>query len=171
MLHFWKLQICKYTHRTNYLPLEEYILLTSNFNRIDSFKHKIALKHNFQSNHFSQPDHGNEFTFYFIKAALSLVFGLKQFTKIRTKLFALFLQSQFSISCFLLKILNENELQKILKRYSKGDFFTIESLKTNQIIFITRQDLNLNQLTLAVMDCKDHTKLFRLILPLSGDIN
>ena len=98
ILHFWKLQIYKHTHRTNYLPLAVYILLTSNFNRIDSFKHKIALKHNFQSNHFSQPNHDNEFTFYFVKVAWSLVFGLKQFTKTQTKLFAFFLPNQFSIS-------------------------------------------------------------------------
>ena len=52
----------KYTHHTKYLPLEVYILSTSNFNRIDRFKHKIALKHNFQSNNFSQRNHDNEFT-------------------------------------------------------------------------------------------------------------
>ena len=98
----------KYTPHTKYLHLEENILSTSNFNRIDRFKHKIALKHNFQSNHFSQPNHDNEFTFYIIKVALSLVFELKQFTKRRTKLFAFFLISQFSISCFLLKTLNQN---------------------------------------------------------------
>ena len=117
-------------HHTKYLSLEVYILPTSNFNRIDHFKHKIALKHTFQSNNFSQPNHDNEFTFYFIKVALSLVFGLKQFTKTQTKLFPFFLLSQFSISCFLFKILNQNELQKSLERYSKGDFFTIKSLKT-----------------------------------------
>ena len=160
----------KYTHHTKYLPLEVYILSTSNFNRIDRFKHKIALKHNFQSNHFLQPNHGNEFTFYFIKVALSLVFGLKQFTKTRTKLFGFFLLSQFSIFCFLFKTLNQNELQKSLKRYSKGDFFTIESLKTNEKISITRQEFNLNLLTLREMNCKDHTKFFRLILLLSGNI-
>ena len=113
----------KYTHHTNYLHLEEYILSTCNFNRIDRVKHKIALKH------FSQPNHDNEFTFCFIQVALSLMFGLKQFTKTRTKLFAFFLLSQFSISCFLLKKLNQNELQKGLKKCSKGEFFTIESLK------------------------------------------
>ena len=160
----------KYTHHTN-LPLEVYILSTSNFNRIDRFKHEITLKHNFQSNHFSMPNHDNELTFYFIKVALSIVFGLKQFTKTRTKLFAFFLLSQFSISCFLFKILNQNDLQKGLKRYSKGEFFTIESLKTSENISITSQELNLNLLTLRKMNCKDHTKFFRLILLLSGDIN
>ena len=129
------------------------------------------MKHTFQSNNFSQPNHDNEFTFYFIKVALSLMFGLKQFTKTRTKLFTFFLLSQFSISCFLFKTLNQNELQTSLKRYSKGDFFTIESLKTNENISITRQELNLNLLTLREMNCKDHTKFFRLILLLSGDIN
>ena len=39
-----------YTHHTKYLHPEEYILTTSNLNRIHRFKHKIALKHNFQSN-------------------------------------------------------------------------------------------------------------------------
>ena len=68
-------------HHTKYVPLEVYILSTSNFNRIDHFKLKIALKHAFQSNNFSQPNHGNEFTFYFIKVPLSLMLGLKQFTK------------------------------------------------------------------------------------------
>ena len=139
----------KYTHHTKHLPLEVYILSTSNFNRIDHFKQKITLKHNFQSNHFSQRNHDNEFTFYFIKVALSLVFGLKRFTKTRTKLFAFFLLSQFSISCFLFKILNQKELQKSLKRYSKGDFFPIESLKTKENISITRQELNLNLLILG----------------------
>ena len=116
-------------HHTKHLPLEVYILSTSNFNRIDHFKDKIALNQielNFQSNNFSQPNHDNEFTFYFIKVALSLVFGLQQFTKTQTKLFTIFLLSQFSISCFLFKTLNQNELQKSLKRYSKGDFFTID---------------------------------------------
>ena len=51
-------------HHAKYLPLEVYILSTS--------KHKIALKHAFQSNSFSQPNHDNEFTFYLIKVALSL---------------------------------------------------------------------------------------------------
>ena len=120
---------CIYTHHTKYLHLEEYILLTSNLNRIDCFKHKIALEHDFQSNHFLQLNHDNKFTFHFIKVALSLVFGLKQFTKTRTKLFAFFLPSQFSISCFLFKTPNQNELNKGLKKYSKGDFFPIESLK------------------------------------------
>ena len=64
-------------HHKKYLHLEEYILTTSNLNRIDRFKHKIALKHNFQSNHISQPNHDNEFTFHFIGVALSLVFRLK----------------------------------------------------------------------------------------------
>ena len=59
----------KYTHHAKYLPLEVYILSTNNFSRIDRFRHNIALKHNFQSNHFSQPDHDNEFTFYFVKVA------------------------------------------------------------------------------------------------------
>ena len=99
------------------------------------------------------------------------MFGLKQFTKTQTKVFAFFLLSQFSISSFLFKTLNRNELNKSLKRYSKGDFFTIESLKTNENISITRQELNLNLLTLREINCKDHTKFFRLILLLSGDIN
>ena len=110
-------------HHTKYLPLEVYILSTNNFNRIDHFKHKIVLEHTFQSNNFPQPNQGNEFTLYFIKVALSLVFGLKQFTKTQRKLFAFFLLTQFSISCFLFTTLNQNELQKSLKRYSKGDFF------------------------------------------------
>ena len=124
------------------------------------------MKHNFQSNHFLQPNHGNEFTFYFIKVALSLVFGLKQFTKTRTKLFTFFLLSQLSIFCFLF-----NELQKSLKGYSKGQFFTFESSKTNEKTFISRQEFNLILLTLREMNCKDHTKFFRMILLLSGDIN
>ena len=161
----------KYTHHTKYLHLEEYILSTSNFNRIDRVKHKIELEHNFQSNHFSQPNHDNEFTFCFIKVASSLVLGLKQFTKTRTKLFASFLLSQFSISCFLLKTLNQTELQKGLKKYSKGEFFTIESLKTNENISTIKLEMNLNLLTLREMNYKDHTKFFRLILLLSGDIN
>ena len=66
---------------------------------------------------------------------------------------------------------NQNELQKILKRYSKGDFFTIESLKTNEKISITRQEFSHDLLTLREMNCKDHTKFFKLILLLSGDIN
>ena len=161
----------KYTNHTKYLPLEVYILSTSIFNRTDHFKHKFALKHTFQSNNFSQPNHDNEFTFYFIKVALSLMFGLKQFTKTRTKLFTFFLLTQFSISCFLFKTLNQNELQKSLKKYSKGDFFTIESLKTNEKISIARQECNLTLVTLREMNYRDHTKFFRLILLLSGDIN
>ena len=113
----------EYMHHTKYLPLEVYIWSTNNFNRIDHFKHKIALEHTFQSNNLPQPNQGNEFTLYFIKVALSLVFGLKQFTKTQRKLFAFFLLTQFSIYCFLFTTLNENELQKSLKRYSKGDFF------------------------------------------------
>ena len=128
-------------------------------------------KHTFQSSNFSQPNHDNEFTFYCTKVALSLVFGQKQFTKTRKKLFAFFLLTQFSISCFLFKTINQNELQKSLKRYCKVDFFIIESLKTNEKIPITRQEFNLNLLTLREMNCKDHTKFFRLILLLSGDIN
>ena len=99
------------------------------------------------------------------------MFGLKQFTKTRTKLFTFFLLTQFSISCFLFKTLNQNELQKSLKRYSKGDFFTIESLKTKENISIARQQLSLNLLTLKEMNFKDHTKFFRLILLLSENIN
>ena len=161
----------KYTHYTKYLPLEVYILSISNFTRIDYFKHKIALKHTFQSNNFSQPNHDNEFTFYFIKVALSRMYGLKRFTKKLTKLFTFFLLTQFSISCFLFKPLNQNELQKSLKRYSKGDLFTIESLKTNEKISIAWQEFNLNLLTLREMNYRDHKKFFRLILLLSGDIN
>ena len=161
----------KYRHHTKYLPVEIYTLSTSNFNRIDRFKQKIALKHNFQSNNFSQPNHDKEFTFYFIKVALSLVFGLKQFTKTQTKLFAFFLLSEISLSFFLFKTLNENELQKSLKSAVKKTFVTIESLKLNKNIFTTRQELNLNLLTLKEMNCKDHAEFFRLILLLSGDIN
>ena len=105
ILHFRK-----YRHHTKYLPVEVYTLSTSNFNRIDCFKHKITLKHNFQSNNFSQPNHDNEFTFYFIKVALPLVFGLKQFTKTQPKIFVFFSLSQISLSFFLFKTLNENEL-------------------------------------------------------------
>ena len=159
----------KYTNHTKYLPLEVYILSTSNFNRTDHFK--FALKHTFQSNNFSQPNHDNEFTFYFIKVALSLMFGLKQFTRTRTKLFTFFLLTQFSISCVLFKTLNQNELEKSLKKYSKGDFFTIESLKTNEKMSIARQECNLTLVTLREMNYRDHTKFFRLILLLSGDIN
>ena len=99
------------------------------------------------------------------------MFGLKQFTKTKIKLFPFFLVSQFSISCFLLKTLNQNELQKGLKKYSKGEFFTIESLKINENNSIIRQEMNLNLLTLREMNYKDHTKFFRLILLLSGDMN
>ena len=161
----------KYRHHTKYLPIEIYTLSTSNFNRIDRFKQKIALKHNFQSNNFSQPNHDKEFTFYFIKVALSLVFGLKQFTKTQTKLFAFFLLSEISLSFFLFKTLNENELQKSLKSAVKKTFVTIESLKLNKNISTTRQELNLNLLILKEMNCKDHAEFFRLILLLSGDIN
>ena len=161
----------KYTHHKKHLHLEEYILSTSNFNRIDRFKRKIALKHNFQSNHFSQPNHDHEFTFYFKKVALSLVFRLKQFTQTRRTLFAFFLLRQFSISCFLLKTLNQNKLQKGLKKYSKGEFFTNESLKINENLSIIGQKMNLNLLTLREMNYKYYTKIFRLILLLSGDIN
>ena len=161
----------KCTHHTKYLHLEENIFSTCNSNKIDLVKHKISLEHNFQSNHFSQPNQDNEFTFCLIKVALSLVLGLKQFTKTRTKLFAFFLLSQCSISCFLLKTLNQNELQKVLKKYSKGEFFTIESLKINENIFTIKQEMNLNLVTLREMNYKDHTKFFRLILLLSGDIN
>ena len=82
-----------------------------------------------------------------------------------------FLLSQFLIAPSLFKTINQNELQKSLKRYSKGGFFTIKSLETNETISITRQELNLNLLTLREMICKDHTKFFRLILLLPGDIN
>ena len=99
------------------------------------------------------------------------MFGLKQFTKTRTKLFTFFLLTQFSISCFLFKTLNQNELQKSFKKYSEGDFFTIESLKTNETISIARQEFNLNLLTLREMNYRDHTKFSKLILLLSGDIN
>ena len=166
ILHFRK-----YRHHTKCLPAEVYTLSTNNFNRTDHFKKKIALKHNFQSNNFSQANHDNKFTFYFIKIALSLVFGLKQFTKTQTKLFAFFLLSQILLSFFLLKTLNENELQKSVKSTVKETFVTIESLKINENIFTTRQELNLNLLTLKEMNCKDHAEFFRLILLLSGDIN
>ena len=161
----------KYRHHTKYLPVEIYTLSTSNFNSIDRFKQKIALKQNFQSNNFSQPNHDKEFTFYFIKVALSLVFGLKQFTKTQTKLFAFFLLSQILLSFFLLKTFNENELQKSVKSTVKDTFVTIESLKINENIFTTRQELNLNLLTLKEMNCKDHAEFFRFILLLYGDIN
>ena len=154
---------------TKYLRLEEYILSTSNLNSINRFKHKIALKHNLQSNHFSQPNHENQSTF--VKIALSLVFELKQFTKTRIKLFAFFLLGQFSISCFLFKTLNQNELHKDLKHYNKGDFFTIESLKINENISIIRQKMSLSLLMLREINYKDHTKYFRLILLLPGGIN
>ena len=161
----------KFAHHAKYLHLEEYILSTSNFNRIDHFKHEVALKHCFQSKHFSQTNHGNEFTFCFIKVALSLLFGLKYFTKARTKLFAFFLLSQFSISCFLLKTLNQNELQKGLKMYSKREFFTIKSLNKSENISIIRREMNPNLLTLREMNYKDLIKFLKLILLLSGDIN
>ena len=99
------------------------------------------------------------------------MFGLKQFTKTRTRLFTFFLLTQFSISCFLFKTLNQNELQKILKKDSKGDFFTVESLKTNEKVSIARQEFNLNLLILREMNYNDHKTFFRLILLLSGDIN
>ena len=99
------------------------------------------------------------------------MFGLKQFTRTRTKLFTSFLLTQFSISCFLFKTLNQNELQKSLKKYSKGDFFTTESFKANEKISIARQECNLTLVTLREMNYRDHTKFFRLILLLSGDIN
>ena len=66
-------------------------------------------------------------------------------------------------SRFTFKTLNQNELQ--------NDFFTIESLKTNEKISLNRQELNLNLLTLREMNRKDQTKFFRLILLLSGDIS
>ena len=99
------------------------------------------------------------------------MFGLKQFTKTRTKLFTFFLITQFSTSCFLFKTLNQNELPKSLRKYSKGDFFTVESLKTNERISIARQEFNLNLLILRERNYKDHIKIFRLILLLSGDVN
>ena len=106
--------------------------------------------------------------------ALSLVFGLKQFIKTKTELFAFFVVGQldqFSISCFLFKILNQNELHKGLKMYSKRHFFTIESLKTNQNISIMRHEVNFNLITLSQMNYKVYTKIFRLILLLSGNVN
>ena len=109
--------------------------------------------------------------FILLKVVLSLVFGQKQFTKTRTKLFAFLLPSQFSISCFLFPTLSQNELHKNLKMYSKGDFFTIESLKINENISIIRQEINFNLLTLREMNYKDNTTFFRLIKLLSGDIN
>ena len=99
------------------------------------------------------------------------MFGLKQLTKTRTKLCTFFLLTQFSISCFLFKTLNQYELQKSLKKYSKGDFFTVKSLKTNEKFSIARQEFNLNLLILQEINYKDHTKFFRLILLLSGDVN
>ena len=54
-----------------------------------------------------------------------------------------------------------------MKKYSKGDFFTIESLKTNEKISIARQECNLTVKTLREMNYRDHKKFFRL----SGDIN
>ena len=158
-------------HHTKYLHLEEYISSTSKLNRIDHFKYKTALKKKSSIKSFFTTYHDNEFTLYFIKVALSLVFGLKLFTKTRTKLFALFLLSQFSISCCLFKTINQNELHKSLKVYCKGDFFIIESVKINGNISIIRQEMNLNLLTLREWNYKDHTEFCRLILLLSGDIN
>ena len=54
---------------------------------------------------------------------------------------------------------------------NKEDFFTIESFKINENVSVIRQKMNLNLLTLWEMNYKDHTKFFRLILLLSGDIN
>ena len=51
------------------------------------------------------------------------------------------------------------------------DIFTIESLKINANISTIKQEMNLNLLTQREMNYKDHTKFFRLILQLSGDIN
>ena len=99
------------------------------------------------------------------------MFGLKQFTKTRTKLFAFSSLSQFSVSCFLLKTLNQHELQKGLKKYSKEEFFTIESLEINENISTIKQEMNLSLLTLREMNYKDHTNFFRLILLLSGNID
>ena len=61
--------------------------------------------------------------------------------------------------------------KKGLKKYSKGEFFTIESLKINENISIIRQEINLSLLTLREINYKDHKKCFRLVLLLSGDIN
>lgn len=113
-----------YTYNTKYLHLGEYILSTSKLNRIAYFKCKIALKHNLQSSYFSEPNHDSDFSLYFLKVTLSLVFGLKQIIKTKTNLFVLFLFSQYSISTFLFKTRNQQELHKSLKIYSKGDFFT-----------------------------------------------
>ena len=104
--------------------------------------------------------HSNDFTFYFIKVTLSLVFGLKQYTKTRTQLLPFYLLGQFSISCFLFKTLNQNELHKGLKKHSKRDFFTTESLKINENISTIRQEVNFNLLTVREMNYKDHTKFF-----------
>ena len=89
----------KYTYHTKYLPQEVYILSTSNFNWIDHFKHKIALKHTVQSNNFSQLSHDNEY----IKVALSLMFGLKQFTKHEQNYSRSSYQSNFQSLVFCLK--------------------------------------------------------------------
>ena len=58
-----------------------------------------------------------------------------------------------------------------MKSTVKETFVTIESLKINENISTTRQELNLNLLTLKEMNCKDHAEFFRLIPRLSGDIN
>ena len=60
---------------------------------------------------------------------------------------------------------------KVWKSTVKETFFTVESLKINENISIIRQKMNLNLLNLREMDYKDHTKFFRSILLLSGDIN
>ena len=71
----------------------------------------------------------------------------------------------------LFKTLNQNELKKSLKKFSKGGFFTVKSLKANEKISIARKEFSLNLLILKEMNYKDHTKFFRLILLLSSDIN
>ena len=71
----------------------------------------------------------------------------------------------------MIKTLNQKELQKGLKKYSKGEFFTIDSLKINENISTIKQEMNLNLLTQRETNYKDHTNFFRLILLLSGDIN
>ena len=58
-----------------------------------------------------------------------------------------------------------------MKKYSKGDFFTTEPLKTNEKISIARQEYNPTLVTLREMNYRDHTKFFMLILLLSRDIN
>ena len=52
--------------------------------------------------------------------------------------------------------------QAIAKRYA---------FHANAKIPLIRQKMNLNLLTLREMNYKDHTKFFRLILLLSGDMN